>query len=241
MYLKHIKLDIFEWSYDQSYDAYYDVTSHKLMCEYPPHWGCIKGELVEGWDETESVTEERKLEFDYVEAFCQENEDGYSFISDIWISDDDDNPPSNGEEIEIFYNQFINNLETITQEDMINLIKLNAPQWCNYIEQEKKEAIERNKQEKREKSKQEKISKLKFPTIIKNYYFSLIFPRHEEERFNNQERGIIQQLLDRSYWYSVERVLVQFERDFPFWTRKKTQELIKYRQKNIEAITLSLA
>ncbi|MGK7884122.1 MAG: hypothetical protein AB4057_05775 [Crocosphaera sp.] len=176
MDLKHIELDIFEWSYDQSYEAYYDVTSHKLMFEYPTHWGCIKGELVEAWDETISVTEERKFEFDYVEAFCIENEDGYSFVLDTWISDDEDNPPSNAEEIEKYYNQFINDLETITQKDMINLIKFNAPGWWNYIEQEKKEAIERKKQEKRDRIKQEKISKLKFPTVVKNHHFTLIIP-----------------------------------------------------------------
>ena len=241
MDLKHIKLDIFEWSYDKSYDAYYDVTSHKLIFEYPTHWGCIKGELVEAWDETNSVTEETKFEFDYVEAFCTENEDGYSFISDIWISDDDDNPPSNTEEIETFYNQFINDLETITQEDMINLIKLKAPRWWDYIKQEEKEAIERKKQQKREKIKQEKISKLKFPTIVKNHHVPLILTRNEESRFNKQNRKLIQQLLERSYWYSVERVLVQFERNFPFWTKKKTHKLIKHRQNHIEAITLSLA
>ncbi len=242
MDLKHIKLDIFEWTHDQSYNAYYDVTSHKLIFEYPTNWGCIKGELVEAWDEAESITEKTKFEFDYVEAICSENEDGYSFIGDTWISNDHDNPPSNAEEIETFYNQFINDLETITQEDMINLIKFNAPWWWNYIEQEEKATIERKKQEKREKIKQEKISKLKFPTIVKNHHVPLILPRNEEKRLNKKDKELIQQLLDRSYWYSVERVLVQFERDFPFfWTTKKTHELIKYRQNHIEAITLSLA
>ncbi len=89
--------------------------------------------------------------------------------------------------------------------------------------------------------KQEKISKLKFPTVVKNHHFTLIIPPNEEKRFNKEDKELIQQLLDRSYWYSIERVIVQFERDFPFWLKKKTHELIKYRQNHIEEITLSLA